>query len=55
MKCLPLCKLRSYFLQMLHLVDSVLQYINDRVVAAGAWLEQVRGAAWHACAPTRRC
>lgn len=30
---------------MVHLVDSVLQYVNDRVVAAGAWLEQVRGAA----------
>ncbi|PRW51046.1 gamma-tubulin complex component 5-like [Chlorella sorokiniana] len=26
--------------QMVHLVDSVLQYINDRVLAAGAWLEQ---------------
>lgn len=26
---------------MVHLVDAVLQYINDRVVAAGAWLEQV--------------
>lgn len=29
--------------QMMHLVDSVSQYINDRVAAAGAWLEQVRG------------
>ncbi|KAL4444278.1 hypothetical protein ABPG75_012015 [Micractinium tetrahymenae] len=30
--------------QMVHLVDSVLQYMTDRVAAAGAWLEQAVAA-----------
>ena len=32
----------SVLLQMVHLVDSVLQHIYDRVTAAGVWLEQAR-------------
>jgi hypothetical protein len=53
-------------LQMVHLVDSVLQYITDRVVAAGSWLEAAMQDcstldAMHACcakylrAVTRYC
>jgi hypothetical protein len=39
---------------MYHLVDAVLQYTTDRVVAAGAWLEQASCCGLHAAWPRLR-